>query len=116
MNESELERLLSSKMKSCVAGKRLSDGFAERMVSEVRRQKRAFRFRAVTASVAVIVLSSALMGLLAESPGKGKGPKEMSLVAARENGAGEKVSGWMLIGFFKECFKRARTGKRKEEF
>ena len=116
MNEKEMEFLLSSKIKSCVTSRCLPDGFAERMVAEVRRSKRMRRFRTVTASVAVVVLSSALMGLLAESPGKVKGPKEMSLVAARENGAGEKVSGWMLIGFFKECFKRARTGKRKEEY
>lgn len=114
MNEKELELLLSSKVKSCVAGKRLSDGFAERMVSEVRRSKRMRRFRVVTVSVLVIVLSSALMGLLAETPNKG--PKETALVAAHENAAKEKVSPWMLIGFFKECFKRNRTNKRKEEY
>ena len=114
MNEKELELLLSSKVKSCVAGKRLSDGFAERMVSEVRRSKRMRRFRVVTLSVLVIVLSSALMGLLAESPNKR--PKETALVAAHESAAKEKVSPWMLIGFFKECFKRNRTNKRKEEY
>ena len=114
MNEKELELLLSSKVKSCVAGRRLSNGFAERMVSEVRRSKRVRRFRVVTVSVLVIVLSSALMGLLAESPNKR--PKETALVAAHENAAKEKVSPWMLIGFFKECFKRNRTNKRKEEY
>ena len=114
MNEKELELLLSSKMKSCVAGRRLSDGFAERMVSEVRRSKRVRRFRVVTVSVLVIVLSSALMGLLAESPNKW--PKETALVSAHESAAKEKVSPWMLIGFFKECFKRNRTNKRKEEY
>ena len=114
MNEKELELLLSSKMKSCVADRRLSDGFAERMVSEVRRSKRMRRFRVVTVSVLVIVLSSALMGLLAESPNKW--PKETALVAAHESAAKEKVSPWMLIGFFKECFKRNRTNKRKEEY
>ena len=114
MNEKELELLLSSKMKSCVAGRRLSDGFAERMVSEVRRSKRMRRVRVVTVSVLVIVLSSALMGLLAESPNKW--PKETALVAAHESAAKEKVSPWMLIGFFKECFKRNRTNKRKEEY
>lgn len=114
MNESELERLLSSKMKSCVEGKALSGGFADRVVSEVRRQKRAFRFRAMTLSVVVIVLSSALMGILSESPKKW--PKKTALVAAHESTAKEKVSSWMLIGFFKECFKRSRTNKRKEEY
>ena len=70
------------------------------------------RFRVVTLSVLVIVLSSALMGLLAESPNKR--PKETALVAAHESAAKEKVSPWMLIGFFKECIKRNRTNKRKE--
>jgi hypothetical protein len=116
MNEKELELLLSSKMKSCVAGRRLSGGFADRVVSEVRRTKRVRRFRVVTLSVLVIVSSSALMGLLAESPGKVKGPKEMSLVAARENGTKEKVMSWIFLGFFKECIKRNRTNKRKEEY
>jgi hypothetical protein len=51
---------------------------------------------------------------LAESPGKVKGPKEMSLVAARENGTKEKVTSWIFLGFFKECFKRNRTNKRKK--
>ena len=114
MNEEELERLLSSKMKSCVAGRRLSDGFADRMVSEMRRSKRMRRFRVVTLSVLVIVLSSALMGLLAES--SNKWPKETALVATHESAAKEKVSPWMLIGFFKECIKRNRTNKRKEEY
>ncbi len=114
MNEKELELLLSSKMKSCVAGRCLSNGFAERMVSEVRRSKRMRRFRTVTVSVVVIVLSSALMGLLSESPNKG--PKETALVAAHESAAKEKVSPWMLLGFFKECFKRGRSNKRKEDY
>ena len=114
MNEQELELLLSSKMKSCVAGRRLSGGFADRVVSEVRRTKRVRRFRVVTLSVLVIVLSSALMGLLAESPNKC--PKEMALVAARENGTKEKVTSWIFLGFFKECIKRNRTNKRKEEY
>ena len=114
MNESELETLLSSKMKSCVAGKCLSGGFADRVVSEVRRQKRAFRFRAMTISVVVIVLSSSLIGLWGES--QSKSLKETAVVAARENSTKEKVLPWMLVGFFKECFKRNRTNKQREEY
>ena len=114
MNEKELELLLSSKVKSCVAGRRLSNGFAERMVSEVRRSKRMWRFRTVTVSVVVIVLSSALMGLLSES--SKKEPGKTALIAARENGTKEKVTSWIFLGFFKECFKRNRTNKRKEEY
>ena len=114
MNEKELELLLSSKMKSCVAGRHLSDGFVERMVLEVRRSKRVRRFRTVMVSVLVIILSSVLMGRLAESPNKR--PNKTALVAADENAAKERVSPWLLIGFFKECFKRSRSNKRKEEY
>ena len=38
------------------------------------------------------------------------------IYAADENAAKEKVSPWLLIGFFKECFKRNRTNKRKDEY
>jgi hypothetical protein len=54
------------------------------------------------------------MGFLAESPNTL--PKEAVLVTAHENTTKEKVSPWMLIGFFRECFKRSRTNKRKEEY
>lgn len=115
MNMEELDGLLVDKLKSCVSGKRLPDGFSERMISEIRRSRRALRIRVVSASVIVIVLCSVVMGLLAESPGRG--PKETALVAAREGGTKEKVSGWMmLLGVFRECFKRSRTSKRKEEY
>lgn len=114
MNENELELLLSSKIKSCVDGRHLPDGFAERMVAEVRRAKRAFRFRVVTLSAVVIALSSILMGFLTELPRQET--KEPSLIAAHEGGTKEKISGWVLLGFFKECFKRVRTNKRKEEY
>lgn len=112
MNEEGLELLLSSKMKSCVAGRCLPDGFAERMVAEVRRTRRAFRFRAVTVSVLILALCLTLMGFLSESPKKE--PRKTALVAVRENGTTEKVSPWIFLGFFKECFKRNRTNKRKK--
>ena len=115
MNEKELELLLSSKMKSCVAGRRLPDDFAEKMVARIRRSRRAaLRVRVVAASLAVIAVCLTIMGFMVEVP-EDK-PGEAALVAAHEGRVKEKVSGWMLIGFFKECFKRGRTNKRKEEY
>lgn len=46
----------------------------KRKNSVIRRSRRALRIRVVSASVIVIVLCSVVMGLLAESPGRG--PKE----------------------------------------
>ena len=115
MNEKEVELLLSSKMKSCVAGKRLPDDFAERMVTQMRRSRRtALRIRVAAASLTVIAVCLALMGFMAETSDDRSG--ETAFVAARESKAKEKVSGWMLLGFLRECFKRSRTNRRKEEY
>ena len=41
--------------------------------------------------------------------------EKCAIIADRTKKPAEKVSGWMLLGFFRDCFKRNRNGKRKEE-
>lgn len=113
MTEEELETLLGAKMKSCVAGRQMPDDSADRLITQMRRARRTFRRRAATFSVLAGVLSALLLGALARP--EPKPPAEAALIAARPTSSGEKVSGWMLIGVFRECFKRNKTNKRKEE-
>ncbi|MDE3275579.1 MAG: hypothetical protein PUJ80_06100 [Verrucomicrobiota bacterium] len=40
---------------------------------------------------------------------------EAQLVAAHPTNRQDQVSGWMLLGVFRECFKRMKTSKKKEE-
>ena len=40
---------------------------------------------------------------------------EAQLVAAHPTNRQDQVSGWMLLGVFRECFKRMKTNKKKEE-
>ena len=62
----------------------------------------------------LIAASSALMGFLA-APSDVKDPGEARLIAARTDLPKEQVSGWMILGVFRECFRKNKPNKRKEE-
>ena len=116
MNEREVDSVLSAKVRMCVSSTQLPPGMEERLIGSIRRTRRIFRAK-VMAFIALLSVGSILvMGLIGrtESP---HGIGETSLIAANgESEGGETlVSGWMLFGFFRECFRSNRSAKRKEE-
>ena len=92
--------------------------FADRLIRHVHRRQRRERGIAVCVILAaLIVASSALMGFLA-TPSDVQDPGEARLVAARTEKPQEQISGWMILGVFRECFecfKKNKPNKRKEE-
>lgn len=92
--------------------------FADRLVAHVRRRRRMRRrVTLVAVLAALIAASTALMGLLA-APADLKDPGEARLIAARSGLPKEQVSGWMVLGVFREClecFRKNKPSKRKEE-
>ena len=92
--------------------------FADRLIARVQQRRR--RERRVTLLVILALLiaaSSALMGFLA-APSDVKDPGEARLIAARTDLPKEQVSGWMILGVFRECFecfRKNKPNKRKEE-
>lgn len=44
-----------------------------------------------------------------------KSEERPALMAAKGPVKTDRVTGWMFIGFLRECFKRNRNAKRKEE-
>lgn len=114
MSEDEIDRLLAEKLKSCVSRRNLPEGFTARLTRSVVRSRRSVYRRAV--GVAVLLLA-VLVGIVGFWPVSGKRPaRETMLIAARDGGSGkEEVSRWMLLGAFRECFKRNKSHKRKEE-
>ena len=92
--------------------------FADRLIAHVhRRQRRERRLTLLVILAALIVASSALMGFLA-APDGAKDPGEARLIAARTEKPHEQISGWMILGVFRECFecfKKNKPNKRKEE-
>ena len=92
--------------------------FADRLVAHVRRRRRRERRLALFVVLALLVAAStALMGFLA-APAEMKDPGETRLIAARSGLPKEQVSGWMILGVFRECFecfRKNKPNKRKEE-
>jgi hypothetical protein len=113
MTENELDALLSAKLKSCVSGRGLPEGFAGKLKASVRRSKRTLKLCIVLAAALTAVLGITLSSL-ARSPSPDI-PEKCVIIAERNKKTTEKVSGWMLLGFLRDCFKRNRNGKRKEE-
>ncbi len=118
MNESEIDVILTDRVRSCASSVQLPPGMEERLVGSIRRTRRIFRAK-VMAFIALLSVGSILvMGLVGRTEAS-KGMGETSLIAASEGSeSGETVvSSWMLFGFFRECFrsKSNRSIKRKEE-
>lgn len=113
MTEHELDAILCKRLKSCIAGCELPEGFAGRLKASVRRSKRTFKLYIVLAAALTAVLGMTFSSL-ARSPSPDI-PEKCAIIAERNKKTTEKVSGWMLLGFLRDCFKRNRNGKRKEE-
>lgn len=113
MDDCEFDDILTRRVKECVAEKRLPGDFSDRLVRSVHCRRHARRMKMVAAVVAIVAVAVAVFGVFA--PEKPKSSGEATLIAARTPGNDAQVSGWMLFGVLRECFKRNKTGKRKEE-
>ena len=116
MNEGEFDSILSSKVRTSVSSARLPPGMEERLVGSIRRTRRIFRAKVMVFLVLLSIGSILAMGLVGRT-GAPRGVGETSLIAANGEAEGGEsvVSGWMLFGFFRECFRSNRSIKRKEE-
>lgn len=113
MTEKELDALLCERLRTCVSRRNLPDDFAGRLKASVRRSKRLLRLRLTCVVVLAVVLCVMLGGVMRSSARSA--PAECALIAERDTPPTEKVTGWMLLGFFRDRFKRNRNGKRKDK-
>jgi hypothetical protein len=91
----------------------LPDGFTDRLAQSVKGSRIAWRIKAVICIVVVIGIGVSIMEF---SRGvKSAGAAEPALIAADAPAGTTEVSGWFLLGYLRECFKRNRTSKKKEE-
>ena len=94
----------------------LPSDFADRSVQSVRRRKHARRMRLAVVLVVVGVLG---MGLIGGSCGRDedRSPRQAQLIAAQDmpRTSETKVASLLMLSFFKECFKRSRSWRKKEE-
>lgn len=112
MTEKELDDIFCQRLKSCISGCKLPEEFTGKLKASVRRSRRSMRLCIVLTTTFAVILSVALTGLM-HSPSQDDDTK-CALVAKCDNKTPEKVSCWMLLGFFRDCFKRNRNGRRKK--
>ncbi len=112
MND-EIDIILTSRVKECVADKHLPSDFTERVIRSVRRRHRLFRAKAIALVVAAAIGGVCLWEYLDSEPPKRSAGAQ--LIATKNPTKDAQVSCWMLLGVFHECCKRGRTGKRKED-
>jgi len=98
-----------------VPERHLPPDFADRLVRAVRRRKRTRQLRIVAIVVAAGILGTGLVGGFC-CKDDDKQPAEARLVATQDMPTNDtKVTSLLMLGFFKECFKRNRPGKGKKK-
>lgn len=116
MLDEELDQLLMQKIQACVQEKHLPEDFTGRLIKNINRRK-YIRFAQISLVVALIIsLGSALF--IDFSARERKSTEHSALIASdRYHREQQKssISGWVLLGFLRECFKRGKTGKKKED-
>ena len=98
-----------------VPERHLPADFADRLIRSVRRRKRTRQMSVVVFLAAVCVLATCLIGefCVKDAP---RLPTESRLVAAQSLPTNDtRISSLLMFGFFKECFKRSKTGKGKKK-
>ena len=112
MTNDDIDLVLTRRVQECAAEKHLPSDFSDRLVKSLRHRRRMFRVKVVAIIVVVAVMGGFLGHLTIKKP---TAPTEAALIAADTPSRETEASGWMLFGFLRECFKRNRTNKRKEE-
>ena len=113
MDENDIKHILSLKLSESMGERRLSDGFCGRLQASVRRMRRQWLLKVSAAVLAVVVACLAAVGFV-----DGRHPldvREPALIAAETHHSDTNLSKLAFLGFFRECFKRNKVTKRKEE-
>ena len=113
MTEEKVDRVLTAWARNYVAEKSLPEGFSDRLRHSVRRSRRAFRVRLTI----LIALIAATVTLVIGMTGRTTPPSDRKAALIVRKGDTEKecVTGWALLSMFRECFRRGKSGKKKED-
>lgn len=114
MMEGETDCWISAHVKACVAGKHLPSAFADRLTRHLRHRRRMVYLKAMAVAVLLALVALGLLGSFSRST---CGSDDRASLVAGSNTSGEEknLSGWIFLGFFRECLRRGRTGKKKED-
>ena len=113
MDENDIKHIVSLKLSESLGERRLSNGFCGRLQASVRRVRRQWLMKVSAAVLAVVIACLAAVGFM-----DGQRPQEVrepALIASETRHSETNLSKLAFLGFFRECFKRNKTTKRKED-
>lgn len=113
-DENLLKDELFSKLEEALSDKQLPTQFGARLKSTVRQMRRRWLIKVVLVSVIFCSFSLATIDFIKAH--RGLSPEKTQLVAPKTpTESNPQLSKLAFLGFFRECFKRVKTNKRKED-
>ena len=114
MEIDDWDQMMSERLRIYAAQTRLSDGFKSRFVKSIRRRRMMRRFRTLGLAGITAVAIVAIIGLCGRKPTSADTQKTL-IVASQHTNETAEISGWMLLGYLRECIRRNRIARRKED-
>ena len=114
MSSDQNDSAVFDKISACAAGKRLSEGFHGRLVAAVRRRRRRWIAHMLIGTAVAALVCWAAIGLVVQN--SRTLPTEERLIATeRPHERDSRLTQFAILGFFRECFRRNKNTKRREE-
>ena len=113
MTEENVDRMLTAWARDYTAGKILPEGFSDRLRLSIRRSRRAFRVR-LTILIALIA-TTIMVAIGVTGHTTTRSDRKATIMAANGDAQEECVTGWALLSMIRECFRRGKSGKKKED-
>ena len=113
MTEMEFDEMMSMRMREVFADRSLPADFQDRLVRSVKGSKVIWRMKLATVIAVAVAIGVAITGV-SRNDRSGKSHEPM-LIAADAPASGSELSSWFLLGYLRECFKRNKNNRKKEE-
>lgn len=113
MTEEEFDTAFGQRLRTYAAGRQAPTDLGDRLVRSIRVRTRRTRFGIL--GLVLLVLAAGLAVLSLADTSTKPSHAEASLVAADTPRKDSSVTGWMFLGCIRECFRRSRNGRRRED-
>jgi len=114
MENYDWDQVLSECLRTYEAQTRIPDGFKDRFVRSIRRRRILWRLRALGLAGITVIAIVALIGF-GGSKTKCVDTQKTLIATSQHTSETVEISGWMLLGYLRECVRRIRTSRRRED-
>ena len=112
MTDEEFDLIFGDRLKHCTEAKHLPDDFSNRLLVEVRRTQHARRRWVILVGV-ILAAVGLVLGFMPRPKSVSSG--EAVLTAGATGEKPSQITGWMFLGCLRECFRRTKSNRRKDE-